>query len=221
MIDTLLSVIAPHQCCECGKIGTPLCNNCKYNIISEIESVCIVCRRPCGPKGICNSCRAPYERAWHVGIREGALQRLVGLYKFERLKSAYKQLGDLLLETIPDLPEDVIVMPIPTASSHIRERGYDHMLLIAKYLTKKRGLELSRSLRRSTQAKQRQASAKQREVQAKSAFWVADKLKNDAPYLLIDDIMTTGSTVKYAAKALKAAGAGHVWLAVIGRQTLD
>lgn len=221
MIDRILSVIAPHQCCGCGKIGTPLCDNCKYDIISDAKSVCVACQRPCGLKGICSSCRVPYERAWHVGVREGTLQRLVGLYKFERLRSAYKQLGDLLLETIPALPSDVIVVPIPTASSHIRERGYDHMLLIAKYFAKKRGLTLSRVLNRSTQTKQRQASAMQRVRQAKQAFTVSGELSNDVTYLLIDDVMTTGATAKYAAHALKAAGASHVWLAIIGRQTLD
>jgi len=41
------------------------------------------------------------------------------------------------------------------------------------------------------------------------------------PYLLVDDVMTTGSTLKYAARALKQAGASQVWVAVIARQTLD
>lgn len=221
MIDKMLSVIAPHQCCGCGKVGTILCSNCKYDIVSDQKSVCVVCQRPCGQSGICSTCRVPYQRAWHVGVRAGTLQQLVGLFKFERVKSAHKQLGDLLLATLPDLPADTIVVPVPTTPSHIRERGYDHMLLIAQYVANKRRLVLSRVLARSTDTKQRQSTAKQRDAQAKSAFHVTKPLGKDPPYLLIDDIMTTGSTAKYAAQALKTAGARHVWLAIIGRQTLD
>lgn len=220
MIDSILSIIAPHQCCGCGQVGTILCGNCKYDIELDKEHLCVSCQRPCGITGVCRACRMPYERAWYVGTRQGTLQRLIGLYKFERVKAAYRQLGDILLSTLPDLPPETVVVPVPTASSHIRERGYDHMLLIAKYVAKKRGLSLSRDLRRATQTKQRQSTAKQREAQARSAFY-STRLLDDVPYLLIDDIMTTGSTVKYAAKELKKAGAGQVWLAVIARQTLD
>ena len=84
MINNMLSFIAPHHCCGCDKIGTLLCANCKYNIISESKMVCIVCHRPTGSNWLCNTCNAPYERAWVVGERSGTLQRLVGLYKFER-----------------------------------------------------------------------------------------------------------------------------------------
>ena len=221
MIDTLLSLIAPHHCCGCGKVGSLLCNNCKYNIISEPESTCLVCGRPCGVSGICNNCRVPYSKAWCVGKRQDTLQRLVGLYKFERVKAGYNVLATLLLETIPELPSDVIVVPVPTVASHVRERGYDHTLLIAKSFAKSRGLRLSQALARSTHTKQRQATAATRNAQAKAAFNVPKRLSLDVPYLLIDDIMTTGATLKYAAKVLKQAGASQVWVAIIARQTLD
>lgn len=221
MIDTLLSYIAPHICCGCDVTGTLLCDSCKYNITSERPDVCLVCLRPCGPNGLCKSCRVPYDRAWFVGERRDGLQRLIGLYKFERTRSAYRVLGDLLLDILPQLSPDVVVVPLPTVASHIRERGYDHSLLLARYIADKRGLTLVRPLTRATKTKQRQASAASRSAQAKAAFAVKGQLKPDVPYLLIDDVMTTGATLKYAAQALKKAGANHVWVAVIARQTLD
>jgi ComF family protein len=163
----------------------------------------------------------PYERVWAVGERDGILQRLIGLYKFERAKSAYKVLGDLLLETLPELPPDTIVVPVPTVSGHIRERGYDHMLLIAKYVAPARGLKCQQLVRRRTNTKQRQATAKTRLAQAKQVFTVRDKLDESVSYLLVDDVVTTGETIRYATKALCDAGAKHVWVAVIARQTLD
>ena len=183
--------------------------------------VCIVCHLPTGNTWICKTCRMPYERVWVVGERGGVLQRLIGLYKFERAKSAYKSLGDLLLETLPELPANTVIVPVPTTPSRIRERGYDHMLLIAKYVAKARNLKCEQLVYRKTNTKQRQSTAKQRSVQAKQAFAVRGSIDEFKTYLLIDDVVTTGSTIKYAAKALRDAGAKHVWVAVIARQTLD
>jgi ComF family protein len=183
--------------------------------------VCIVCNRPTGLMWLCNTCHAPYERVWVVGERDGILQRLVGLYKFERTQSAYKVLGDLLLETLPDLPANTIIVPVPTVSNHIRERGYDHMLLIARYIAKARGLSCEQLVNRKTNTKQRQATAKQRDTQAKQAFAVRGEINQDRSYLLIDDVVTTGATIKYASRALRDAGAKHVWLAIIARQNLS
>jgi ComF family protein len=183
--------------------------------------VCIVCGRPTGSAWLCNNCRPPYEKAWVVGERDGTLQRLVGLYKFERARSAYKPLGDLLLNALPDLPVETVVIPVPTTPSRIRERGYDHMLLIAKHVARGRGLKCQQLVRRKTNTKQRQATAKKRDAQAKNAFFVQDEIDAGTPYLIVDDVMTTEATVKYAAQALRDAGARHVWVAIIARQTLD
>jgi ComF family protein len=156
-----------------------------------------------------------------VGERDGVLQRLIGLYKFERAKEAYKQLGDLLHAALPDLPADTVIVPVPTTFSRIRERGYDHMLLIAQYAAKKRRLTCDQLLIRKNDTKQRHATAKVRNEQAANAFSVMKPINADVPYLILDDVMTTGATLKYAAKTLKDAGAKHVWVGVIARQALD
>lgn len=182
--------------------------------------VCVVCHKPVLSNWLCNTCKMPFERIWVVGERSGILQRLVGLYKFERAKSAHKELGDLLLDILPDLPKNTVVVPIPTVPSRIRERGYDHMFLIARHVAKSRKLSLERLVERKTNTKQRQSGAKKRELQAKQAFEVCKRLDSSVPYLLLDDVITTGATIKYASQALRDAGAEHVWAAVIARQTL-
>lgn len=221
MLDKILSFLAPHYCCGCGKIGSLLCHNCINDIIDDDEVVCISCCRPTVGDNLCKICHTSYERAWLVGKRSGVLQRLIGLYKFQRSRAGYKDLGDLLLARLPDLPPETIIVPIPTVSSHVRERGYDHMLLIAKYVAKKRHLELARVLRRQTNTKQRQSGARQRDKQARAAFTIDSALDKNKNYLLIDDVVTTGATLKYASKVLIDAGAKHVWVAAIARQTID
>jgi len=143
------------------------------------------------------------------------------LYKFERARSAYKQLGDLLNDVLPDLPAETVIVPVPTTPSRIRERGYDHMLLIAKHLVRSRGLQCRQLVERQTNTKQRQSTARQRLAQAKRAFVVRVAIEPGVPYLLIDDVITTGATIRYASQALRDAGAKHVWVVVVARQTLD
>jgi len=162
-----------------------------------------------------------YSRAWCVGERKDALQRLIGLYKFERVRSAYLVLGDLLVAVLPDLPDDVVVVPVPTVPSHIRQRGYDHTLLLARRLARSKHLKLSKVLIRATDTMQRHTGASQRRSQAERAFIAGQTLDKNTTYLLVDDVVTTGATVNYAAKVLKNAGAGDVWVVAIARQTLD
>ena len=220
MLDKAMSYIAPHHCCGCDKVGGLLCADCINYINDESKMVCVACYRPASDMWLCSSCQLPYERAWVVGERDGVLQRLIGLYKFQRAREAHKVLGDLLLTVLPELPPGTVIVPIPTVPGHIRERGYDHMLLIAKYVARRRGLKLERLLYRVTDTKQRQAGAKQRTTQAKQAFAVRGEINPDTPYLIVDDVITTGATIKFAAKALRDAGAKHVWVAVIARQSL-
>jgi predicted amidophosphoribosyltransferase len=76
-------------------------------------------------------------------------------------------------------------------------------------------------LERVTSTKQRQATKTQRIEQAKAAFAVKIAIDPDVPYLLIDDVVTTGATMQYAAQQLKDNGAREIWVAAIARQPLD
>jgi len=171
--------------------------------------------------GICRRHRLPYQKAWFVGERNGALQRVIGNFKFNNAKAAAITLADLIDQTLPDLPRDVIVVPVPTVSSHIRERGYDHALLIAKAFAKSRKLKVESTLSRLTSTKQRSAGKTVRRQQARHAFELQRPVDDTATYLLIDDVFTTGATIEYAARLLQAAGAKKIWVAAIARQTLD
>ena len=134
MLDKLISLVAPHLCTSCGELGAILCDNCKYNIINEYSETCILCGSTCSASSVCTSCRPHFSRAFCVGERADELRRVIDSYKFENAKAAHRVLARLLSERIGQLPSTVTIVPIPTSSSHIRQRGYDHTLLIAKEL---------------------------------------------------------------------------------------
>jgi ComF family protein len=159
--------------------------------------------------------------AWVVGPRRGITKKLVNAYKFERVRSAHKQLAALLDANIPELPRNTVVVPIPTITRHIRERGYDHCMLLARTFARHRRLAYAPLLLRTTNTVQRGADKRQREIQAEKAFSTQVNLAPDVPYLLLDDIITTGSTFQWAAKTLKTAGAETIWAAAVAQQPLD
>lgn len=222
MLDSLLEYIAPHHCYGCGKTGALLCDNCKYDITSELFSACVACGRNVpGVYGICSACKVLYDRAWCIGERKEVLRGVIDHYKFMNSKAAYRPLAELLDACLPVLPKNTIIVPVPTVSSHIRQRGYDHMHLVARKLANIRKAPLSTSLVRITSTKQRGATASTRQKQARRAFSWEGGADSEATYLIIDDVVTTGATLTYAAKTLKDAGATDVWAAVICRQPLD
>jgi len=221
MIDKMLAVVAPHLCSGCGKTGTLLCGHCKYDITSEPYSGCVLCERP-SFKGICDFHKMPYQQVWVVDERKDTLQRLIDGFKFQNIKAAAKDLAGLIDERLPVLDASTIIVPIPTAPAHIRERGYDHALLVAQHFADLRKLPLERKLLgRKSMASQKSANKKQRIEQSASAFVLTGTINPQRHYLLIDDIITTGSTIESAAQLLHDAGAVSISVAAIARQPLD
>lgn len=221
MFDGLFSIIAPHLCYSCGKTGAVLCDNCKYDINSESFSGCIMCGQTAGPTGICASCPAIYSRAWCVGERSGALREVIDSYKFYNNYAAHRDLADLLSVRIGRLPENCILVPVPTVSSHIRQRGYDHAFLITKRIGKLQSRPVRQLLVRKSATTQRGENRAKRLSQASEAFGAKKAINPNVTYLIVDDVTTTGATLHFAAKTLLDGGAKDVWVGVIARQPLD
>lgn len=220
MPSLLPNSLSPHYCCSCGKIGSVLCDYCKYDIISDTSAQCFTCLRPVGRYGdVCTLCTPYYTKGWFVGTHKNTLRGLIARYKFKRMRGAAEVLAALLHDTLPQLPADTLVVCVPTVRTHSRVRGYDHAALLAKAFARCRGLAFATPLRRMANTCQRGASRSVRLQQAQRAFRAVGV--KPLRYLLIDDVATTGATVNYVAKALKDAGAAEVWVATITREPLD
>lgn len=220
IVEQVLRVIAPHPCCGCGKLGTVLCDDCKYDIIYEPFAGCILCGRP-QSDGICNEHNSPIERAFTVSQRSGVLEDVINKFKFQHVKAAASPLADLFNEHLPILPAGVCIVPIPTVRSHIRQRGYDQVELMVQRLAAVRGLPVLRILQRATRTTQHTVGRVERKQQALEAFtFDAAQAVRGKIVLLIDDIVTTGATLEAAAKVLSDAGA-RIWVATLAYQPLD
>lgn len=219
---SILDLVAPHSCRGCGALGSVLCERCKkYNS----ESILKICSR-CKKSILKCHCQAPVYAAFY---REGLMKDLVEEYKYHSVRATASILAEMLSLTIPEnFPSEsdthnVSVIPLPTVPKHIRERGFDHTLLIAKELGLIRKWKVEQALLRNKNTVQVGADEKTRKLQATSAYQISEKwLRHQKPktdgsktYLLLDDVWTTGASMEAAISVLKKAGATNIASAVI------
>lgn len=159
------------------------------------------------------------EGGWCVGTREGALKGLLDRYKFHSARAAGGLCADLLDSRLPMLGEDVVVVPVPTSSAHMRTRGFDHTGLVASTFARKRGLRCMTVLSRRSNETQHFKSRSERLTATTGDIEAV--ASPPAAVLLIDDIYTTGATLKASSRELQKAGVERLFVAIIARQTLD
>lgn len=107
--------------------------------------------------------------------------------------------------------QDVLLVPIPTATSRRRQRGYDQSVLLARRIARLKQVPYANCLARLGQAHQVGSTRAQRLVQLQQAFRVRrPPLVAERHIVLIDDVITTGSSIEAAAAVLYQAGAQSV-----------
>jgi len=193
-ITTLLNpldLLAPHSCRGCGIIGKPLCECCENYIL----------KHHCNYKSICS-----------IGKRDKLLAKIIHDYKYDSVRALEKPLAEMLAKTLPEVSGKVIIVPLPTIPKHVRERGFDHTRLIAKRLAKICGWSTDFLLTRNKNTVQVGSDKKTRLKQAKEAYSIKKNSKTDpsATYILFDDVLTTGASMKAAKKKLQDAGASRI-----------
>lgn len=213
ILERLLSVIAPHICIGCEAEGSLLCRWCCTELIEPLPERCYRCHALSPDSRVCEKCRShsPLRHVWIVTPYAGAAKQLVHKLKFERASAAAHPIARSMCEILPFLPPNIVVTHIPTATSRIRQRGYDQAALLAKAIAQEKGLAASPLLGRLGQVRQVGASRKKRHEQLNTAFYsLKAKTILNQDILLVDDIVTTGSSIEAAARVLKQSGAKSV-----------
>ena len=205
----------PHYCCICGKLGSIICKCCKKDILLKRELRCLKCDLPILDK--CPRCALPFNRQWSLGAWTFAWRGMIEEYKYYSTRAYALEFAELLAEIIPEVDRRTIVVPLPTIRKHIRVRGMDHMMLIAKRLAKMRGWGLENLLRRKNNTVQVGASQKMRKIQAVQAYEVKGAPDFNARYLMLDDVWTTGSSMCEAVKRLRSIGIRDIDVAILAK----
>lgn len=219
IVERLISILAPHDCLLCGSEGSLVCARCWMDGCPALPERCYLCRKASPNSAVCNSCRRK-SKLKHVWVRtdyEGLAKDLIRVFKFERAQAADSIIAEYMHESLPYL-ENTVIVPIPTATSRFRYRGYDHTALVAKELSKLTKLPHVSALRRLNQTRQVGAKRAKREEQLVDSFRIVQPdLMKGSKVLLIDDVVTTGTTLNEVAKTLKKAGAKQIDAAVFAQ----
>ena len=164
----------------------------------------------CGP---CRRKSPPFARA-HAAVRyEQALPVLVGALKFRGRLNTLRLAGLLLAESLAqwggERPAGIV--PVPLHPRRLRERGYDQALELARIVGRRLDLPVLERCCERVRATPPQTAleAKARQHNLRGAFAANGDLKG-AHLAVLDDVVTTGSTVGEVAKVLRAAGAARV-----------
>ncbi len=170
----------------------------------------------------CGDCGLPFEVTILVGWRDGLLGKLVKEYKYHGVRAIAEVLADMLARAIlQDLrkaevdEEKIVIVPLPTIGRHVRVRGLDHTLLLARKLVRITGWKYEQILGRATDTVQVGASEAVRQEQAKKTYVALRQVEPDKIYVLLDDVWTTGASMLAAEKVMRDAGAQRTWGAVL------
>lgn len=150
---------------------------------------------------------------------DSAVAGVISALKDSRRTGLAEPLAQLMVQRIPPPAAGSVLVPIPQSPARRRERGFNQAELLAAHLAREWGLPMRGVLTRPDGGRhQRGASRGARLGQVQGAFVAQGRVPHQA--VLVDDVLTTGSTITAAARTLRAAGSARVGAVVTARVVL-
>ncbi len=225
LFDPFLSLLYPPRCLVCNTLGeSGLCGGCAAQIIPIAAPFCAVCGQTLAPDDSgCADCRRrrpAFVRARSLGAYDGVLRHAIHQFKYRERPQLAGPLGRLLAayareqaSALNDLQFDAL-LAVPMHPVRQRQRGYNQSARLAQVVGSELGLPTSPNalVRIRPTRPQVGLSAEARRTNLHGVFavkqteWVAGKT-----LLLMDDVVTSGSSLYECSVTLKAAGAAAVY----------
>lgn len=221
IVALTIDLVYPKHCASCGRRGAWVCPECESQYLSFSKPWCDRCGVPAhGQRCKCASTPPGLDRVRSFGPFDGWLREAILQFKYEAEWARAEHLGPLLASSIEDLPDIDALVPVPLHPARLRQRGFNQSLLLAELVGAALNLPVEEQIARTRRT---QAQARLRGVDR--AANVADAFEvpiaehvNGRAIVLIDDVVTTGSTLAACAAAARNAGAVSVSAVTLARE---
>jgi len=223
LILQIKDFLFPSACALCEKslmgeveIAYGLCVECKDSITIPDGSKCSLCGKPLVSElDTCLPCRnsteRSFERLWVLYPYTGKYRKLLTAYKFNKQLSIANFFAQKILNLIDNeaLLKDAVLVPVPPRPGKIKHSGWDQVDYLIKKIEKHSVKKVSRVLKRRKSKVQKELNRAERLENLKGRIFA----EGSAPetVLIIDDVITTGSTMEVCVQVLKEAGAKRVY----------
>lgn len=218
----MLDFALPPRCATCGTIVDQLhsfCADCWKKVEFLGDSGCSTCGMPLEATEIdqCAAClaRPPRIERTRAAVAYDDISRGLAIrLKYGRKIALARTMARYMAPLLPEASGDCLLIPVPLHRSRLWWRGFNQAAIVARELSARSGIEVSAfALRRVKRTPSlRGLSAAQRRRAVAGAFSADRRSVQGKTVILIDDVLTTGSTAEGCARALKRAGAARVEL---------
>jgi ComF family protein len=224
------ALLFPEACVLCDQWVvnadlSPLCYKCLNSLEPVRPPTCEICGIPVpgdvlGQFPMCSNCRAgdagfDLARSW--GLYEGDLRRVIREFKFRNRRRLAVPLAGLLGQSSQCFEQAFqFILPVPSHRDRIKSRGFDQIRVLAKLLSRETGVPIFDGLSRIRSTKpQFGLPLRERSRNVKGAFQLEKPgFLEDRRILILDDIITTGATVREISRVLRSR-AGPRWIGVL------
>lgn len=227
----ILDFLFPRRCVSCGSFGVFFCQKCLVKVKFIELPICPVCERPAIGGATHPGCQTRYSLDGLISacVYDGPIKAAVKRLKY---KPWVTDLGEILVNLALDfyhkntsiirvIEQNPTLVPTPLHKSRERERGFNQSALIGKILSQKLNLEFRPDLlcRHKKTKPQAELKGKERLANIRGAFAISKPYAlTPIPFvLLIDDVWTTGATLRACGQVLKRAGVKNVWALTLAR----
>jgi len=225
VLGRVLDVVFPPACVGCGRGAWPLCPACWTEVAVLTPPGCLRCGRPLEVAvDRCADCPPdPVDWSRAAFLYAGPVRRALMRLKFAGLRSPASALAPWMVWALGQSPLPVspqmssaVITWVPLGRRRRRTRGYDQAEVLARAVARMTGTRAVRLLRRLVETPpQAWRSGPARRLALRGAFVARGEVPSRV--LLIDDVLTSGSTAASCAIALRRAGAREVGVLAAAR----
>jgi competence protein ComFC len=220
LVANVVDAVFPARCAGCGHRGGWVCDECRPKVSLFAPPWCERCGIPNDSRCRCDLLGPHVAMTRSAAVYSGWIRRAVHLVKYENEPARIPCLVETMIPVARGIPSFDAFVPAPLHSSRQRSRGYNQSDLLAVQLGRLMDIPVSRCLVRTRRTDQQVGlNLEQRRENVAGAFAVGwpDAVVGKR-LVLVDDVMTTGSTLNACAEALVSAGASWVGTLTFARE---